>query len=86
MVSNDISQKQYNLLKIPLLAINGILITYFAVLVAIGSIYFDDNYLILDLANDSNVFSSTILNKNSSHLFRLYCIPTDGNHTAVIYY
>lgn len=68
MVSDDISQKQYNLLKIPLLVINGFLIIYFSLLVAIGSIYLDDNYLLLDLANDSSETISRISNESSSQL------------------
>lgn len=48
MLSDDITEKQYNLLKIPLLIVNSVLLTFMLTLVIISSILLDKNYLIND--------------------------------------
>lgn len=67
MLSDDITEKQYNLLKIPLLVINSVFITFFITLILISSILLDKNSLI----NDSDVETYELCQDQNEAEFRL---------------
>lgn len=71
MSSEDISEKHYNLLKLPLIIINSILIIYIVVPIFISIYLLEEHCLIVD--SDSDVVYNDSLNENQpSHRYRIY--------------
>lgn len=75
MTSEDISEKQYNLLKLPLIVINTILIVYMVTLIVLSTFLLEEHCLIMDSVDD---FQDSLNRNESKHRYstltiRVYC-------------